>query len=83
MCLTISSPIALAPRPPTTSRAKQATARADIENGKFHDLRPKAIADVDEDRGIGQAQRTGGHSTQAQTADYVHHKEAMQTEAIR
>ena len=62
---------------------RRAATRAGIENARFHDLRAKAITDVDEDRGIGQAQRMGGHSTQAQTADYVRHKKAMQTGATR
>jgi hypothetical protein len=37
------------------------------------------LTDVDEKRGIGSAQRMGGHSTQTQTAEYVRHKVARKT----
>ena len=62
---------------------KRAVKRSGITGVHFHDLRAKALTDVDEMRGIGQAQRMGGHSTQTQTADYVRHKTARKTDATR
>lgn len=60
-------------------------ARAKIANKNihFHDLRAKALTDVDEDRDIKQAQGMGGHSTQAQTAEYIRHKKAKKVGATR
>lgn len=62
---------------------KRAVVRSGIKGVHFHDLRAKALTDVDEKRGIGQAQRMGGHSTQTQTADYVRHKTPRKTGATR
>ncbi|MDO9357907.1 MAG: tyrosine-type recombinase/integrase [Polaromonas sp.] len=63
----------------------RARERAKVKNAHFHDLRAKALTDIDgaSDRGIGQAQTMGGHSTQTQTADYVRHKRAKKTSATR
>lgn len=63
----------------------RARERAGVENAHFHDLRAKALTDIDgaTNRGIGQAQTMGGHSTQSQTADYVRHKRAKTTSATR
>ncbi|WP_176928774.1 MULTISPECIES: hypothetical protein [unclassified Variovorax] len=63
----------------------RARERAKVKNAHFHDLRAKALTDIDGviDRGIGQAQTMGGHSTQTQTADYVRHKRAKKTSATR
>lgn len=57
--------------------------RAGIKNAHFHDLRAKALTDVDESRDIKDAQGMGGHSTQAQTADYIRHKKAKKVSATR
>jgi integrase len=62
---------------------KRAVKRAGVIGVHFHDIRAKALTDVDESRGIGQAQRMGGHSTQTQTADYVRHKTARRTGATK
>lgn len=62
---------------------KRAVKRAGVAPCHFHDIRAKAITDVDAIRGIGEAQRMGGHSTQAQTKDYIHHKTALRTAATR
>jgi integrase len=62
---------------------KRAVKRAGVVGVHFHDIRAKALTDVDEARGIGQAQRMGGHSTQTQTADYVRHKTARKTGATK
>lgn len=62
---------------------KRAVKRSGVKGVHFHDLRAKALTDVDELRGIGQAQRMGGHSTQTQTAEYVRHKVARKTGATR
>lgn len=62
---------------------RRAVARAGIKDCHFHDLRSKALTDVDRVRGIGDAQRMGAHSTQSQTAGYVRHKTAIKTGATR
>ena len=65
---------------------RRARARAgvdDLLDIHFHDIRAKAITDVDDLRGIGDAQTMGGHSTQTQTADYIRHKKAKRTAATR
>uniref|UniRef100_UPI00351D27EE tyrosine-type recombinase/integrase n=1 Tax=Rhodoferax sp. TaxID=50421 RepID=UPI00351D27EE len=62
---------------------KRAVKRSGVAGVHFHDIRAKALTDVDETRGIGQAQRMGGHSTQTQTSDYVRHKTARKTGATR
>jgi integrase len=61
----------------------RAVKRAGVKNCHFHDLRAKAITDVDKSRGIGEAQSMGAHSTQSQTADYIRHKTAKKTAATR
>lgn len=55
----------------------------DILDIHFHDIRAKALTDVDDLRGVGEAQTMGGHATQTQTADYIRHKKAKQTLATR
>lgn len=62
---------------------KRAVKRAGVRGVTFHDLKAKALTDVDGERGIGEAQKMGGHSTQSQTADYVRHKTARKTGATR
>lgn len=62
---------------------KRGLKRAGIPDTQFRDLRAKALTDVDAKRGIGDAQRMGAHSTQAQTAEYVRHKKAIKTKATR
>lgn len=62
---------------------ERAIQRSGVENCHFHDLRAKAITDVDKLRGIGEAQSMGAHSTQSQTADYIRHKTAKKTAATR
>lgn len=57
--------------------------RAGVKNAHFHDLRAKALTDVEEVEGIRKAQRMGGHSTESQTADYVRQKKARQVGATR
>jgi integrase len=62
---------------------KRAVKRAGVRGVTFHDLKAKALTDVDDARGMHDAQKMGGHSTQAQTADYVRHKKAKKTGATR
>ena len=61
----------------------RARKRAKVKNAHFHDLRAKALTDKDGVQGIGQARTMGGHSTEAQTADYIRHKKAKKTAATR
>lgn len=62
---------------------KRGIKRAGLKDMQFRDLRAKALTDMDLSDGILAAQRLGGHSTQSQTADYVRHKKAIKTRAVR
>lgn len=62
---------------------KRAVKRSGVKGVHFHDLRAKAMTDVEDKRGMGDAQKMGGHSTPNQTADYVRHKTARKTGATR
>lgn len=62
---------------------KRAVKRSGVLGVHFHDLRARALTDVDDKRGMGDAQKMGGHSTPNQTADYVRHKTARKTGATR
>lgn len=66
-----------------SSAWKRGVKRSGIKGVTFHDLKAKALTDVDELRGMHEAQKMGGHSTQTQTADYVRHKKAARTGATR
>jgi integrase len=66
-----------------SSAWKRAVKRSGVRGVTFHDLRAKALTDVDGERGIGHAQTMGAHSTQTQTSDYVRHKKAKKTGATR
>lgn len=62
---------------------RRALSRAGVQNAHIHDLRAKALTDVDRVHGVLAAQRMGAHSTQSQTADYVRHKKAIRAVATR
>lgn len=62
---------------------RRALTRCGIKDTHIHDLRAKALTDVDRAHGALAAQRIGAHSTQSQTAGYVRHKKAIQTNATR
>jgi len=66
-----------------SSAWKRAVKRASVDGVHFHDLRAKALTDVDEARGMGAARTMGAHTTEVQTADYVRHKKARKTGATR
>lgn len=66
-----------------SSAWRRAVARTGVRDVHFHDLKAKALTDVDDIRGMMDAQKMGGHSTQTQTADYVRHKKAKKTGATR
>lgn len=66
-----------------SSAWKRAVKRAGVKGVHFHDLRAKALTDVDELRGMGAARTMGAHSTETQTADYVRHKKARKTGATK
>ena len=61
----------------------RARERAGLANAHFHDLRAMALTDVDEVKDIKAAQGMGGHSTQAQTADYIRHRKPKKVGATR
>lgn len=62
---------------------RRALTRAGVKDAHIHDLRAKALTDVDRLHGVTAAQRMGAHSTQSQTADYVRHKQAIRSKATR
>ena len=62
-----------------SSAWKRAVKRAGVAGIHFHDLRAKALTDVDELRGMGAARTMGAHSTETQTADYVRNKKARKS----
>lgn len=62
---------------------RRALIRCGIKDAHIHDLRAKALTDVDRAHGVLAAQRMGAHSTQSQTADYVRHKKAIRATATR
>lgn len=62
---------------------QRARERAGVSGCTFHDIRAKALTDVQGARGMDDAQRMGGHSTPNQTADYVRHKTARKTGATK
>lgn len=62
---------------------RRALTRCGIKDAHIHDLRAKALTDVDRAHGVLAAQRMGAHSTQAQTSDYVRHKKAIRASATR
>ena len=66
-----------------SSAWKRAVKRAGVAGVHFHDLRAKALTDVDATRGMGAARTMGAHTTETQTADYVRHKKAKKTGATR
>jgi hypothetical protein len=50
-----------------------------VHNCHFNDLRAKALTDKEAAEGMQQARRMGAHSAEAQTADYVRHRQAQRT----
>lgn len=62
---------------------RRALTRAGIKDAHIHDLRAKALTDVDRAHGVLAAQRMGAHSTQSQTADYIRHKLAIRSKATK
>ena len=66
-----------------SSAWKRAVKRSGVEGVHFHDLRAKALTDVDAARGMGAARTMGAHTTETQTANYVRHKKAKKTGATR
>lgn len=66
-----------------SSAWRRAVKRSGVAACTFHDLKAKALTDVDEDRGTREAQRMGGHSTEGQTATYIRHKKPQKTAATR
>lgn len=66
-----------------SSAWKRAVKRAGVAGVHFHDIRAKALTDVDEKRGMRAARTMGAHSTEQQTSDYVRLKKARQTGATR
>ena len=66
-----------------SSAWERAVKRAGVVDCHFNDLRAKALTDTEEQHGMQAARRKGTHSTEAQTADYVRHRQAQKTEATR
>ncbi|KQT10995.1 tyrosine-type recombinase/integrase [Ramlibacter sp. Leaf400] len=64
-------------------RWKRAVKLAGVNDCHFNDLRAKALTDKEAAQGMQAARRMGAHSTEAQTADYVRHRQAQITPATR
>lgn len=62
---------------------KRAVRRADVRDAHFHDIRAKAVTDVDQTHGRRAARRMGAHSTEGQTADYIRNRRAEPVKATR
>lgn len=62
---------------------RRAVKRSGVADCHFHDLRAKALTDMDARLGTQAARTMGAHTTDAQTADYVRHKGARKTVATR
>ena len=62
---------------------RRAVERAGVADCHFHDLRAKALTDMEKKGGMQQARRMGGHSTEQQTSDYVRNKSAVKVDATR
>lgn len=61
----------------------RAVERSGVNGLHFNDLRAKALTDTEERHGMQAARRKGAHSTEQQTADYVRHRKAQESDATR
>lgn len=61
----------------------RACERAGIEDATIHDLRAKALTDIERSRGMRAARVAGQHRTEGQTADYVRARAAEIVDATR
>jgi integrase len=66
-----------------SSAWQRARARAGIKGCTFHDLKAKALTDVEGARGMQAASAMGQHSTEQQTAAYVRRRAGRKTGATR
>lgn len=66
-----------------SSAWKRAVKRAGVRNVHFHDIRAKAVTDVDQVSGRRAARSMGAHSTEGQTADYIRNRRAEPVKATR
>jgi len=62
---------------------KRALNRAKVPDVHFHDWRAKAITEKEASSGMTEARLMAGHTTEAQTADYVRGKTDRRTKATR
>lgn len=62
---------------------KRAVKRAGVRDVHFHDIRAKAVTDVDQVSGRRAARSMGAHSTEGQTADYIRNRKAEPVKATR
>lgn len=62
---------------------RRAVKRSGVTGCTFHDVRAKALTDLERREGMQAARRMGGHSTEGQTADYVRSKGAQKAPATR
>lgn len=61
----------------------RACERAGVEAAHMHDIKAKALTDVESDRGMQAARQMGQHSTEGQTAAYVRNRSAARVKATR
>lgn len=62
---------------------KRAVKRAGVRDVHFHDIRAKAVTDVDQVSGRRAARTMSAHSTEGQTADYIRNRRAEPVKATR
>jgi len=66
-----------------SSMWQRARKRADVRGATFHDLRAKALTDLDARAGRRAANQMGNHSTEQQTADYIRSRQVNDVGATR
>ena len=66
-----------------SSAWERARNRAGVADAHLHDIRAKALTDVERRRGMRAARVMAQHSTEQQTADYVRAREAEEVPATR
>lgn len=66
-----------------SSAWRRAVRRAGVKDCHFHDLRAKALTDVESKAGMQAARRMGSHATEGQTADYVRARAGHKVGATR
>ena len=62
---------------------RRALERSGIQDAHIHDLKAKALTDLERERGMREARVLGQHATETQTAAYVRARSAAAVRAVR